>query len=90
MVKKRKLAGGASTPSAQQPKVKTEHKEEPVEEAEPSAPVKQEPVEADEDNNTTNDDTAIAQGNCQICSCFFKNFSFYENAIEKMLILISV
>lgn len=61
MAKKRKLAGGASTPAAQQPAIKTEHKEEPVEEAEPSVPVKQEPVEAEENNEETNDDSAVAQ-----------------------------
>ncbi|KAJ1691289.1 hypothetical protein LUZ63_015444 [Rhynchospora breviuscula] len=62
MVKKRKLAGGASTKApAEEPKIKTELKEEPIEEAEPSAVVEQEPVEAEENNNGTNEESAMVE-----------------------------
>lgn len=87
MAKKRKLAGGASTPAAQQPAIKTEHKEEPGEEAEPSVPVKQEPVEAEENNEEMNDDSAVAQGNARsglICSWISV---FAKNAIEQWCFL---
>jgi heterogeneous nuclear ribonucleoprotein A1/A3 len=91
MVKKRKLAGGASAPSAQQPKVKTEQREEPVEEAEPSVPVKQEPVEAEENNNVaTNDETAVAEGNARSVVAFSRISVYVKKALKNVIFYILV